>query len=116
MNKIIIAFDVDGTLIRNNNPDRVHGVVCEEDEPHEDIVQLLQTLYKFKNVKIVVWSAGGQDYARRWVERLGLEHYVWRTCSKEDVLELRKLVYPIIAIDDVQACELGDLNLIVRNK
>lgn len=111
MRKTIIAFDVDGTLITNNDPDRIHGVASNDEVPHVPIINMLITLSRFKNVKIVVWSGGGKDYAETWGRRLGLDKYVWRYASK-----IGNDFKPDIAIDDIQDCELGLTNLIVRNK
>lgn len=111
MQKTIIAFDVDGTLITNNDPERVHGVPSNDEVPHVPIINMLMTFSRFKNVKIVVWSGGGKQYAETWGRRLGLDKYVWRYASKTETMP-----YPVVAIDDMQACELGIVNLIVRNK
>ena len=120
MRKVIIAVDVDGTLIRNTNPEtRVHGQPDNDDVPHVPIINTVMVLSKlFKNVRIVVWSGGGKDYAALWGHRLGLDDYVWRYASKLEAGELRKLVDRgnFIAIDDIQDTELGDVNLIVRLK
>ena len=116
MIKTIVAFDVDGTLITNNDSERVHGVPSNDEVPHVPIINMLATFSRFKNVKIVVWSGGGKEYAETWGRRLGLDKYVWRYASKLEAKELAE-IYPIIAIDDIQDCTLGNIaNLIVRNK
>lgn len=122
MENFIIAFDVDGTLISNINENvvqerRVHGQVYPFDAANTQVVEFLILCSRiFKNVKVVVWSAGGQEYAQQWVERLQLEKYVWRTYSKSQYQELcsnRK----VIAIDDIHKTRLGNLaNLIVKMK
>lgn len=116
MIKTILAFDIDGTLITNLDPERQHSVVSEKEVPHDDIVNALKTFSRFKNVKIVVWSGGGKKYAETIGNRLGLDPYVWRYASKLEAPNLIALGYPIVAIDDIQDCTLGDVNLIVRNK
>ena len=78
----IIAFDVDGTLIDIFDNERT------------DITSLLKTL-KELGAYIVVWSGGGQSYARLWVSRLGLEDYVDEVMAKDNNLN------PDIAFDDV---------------
>lgn len=112
MENFIIAFDVDGTLISNINENviqerRVHGQVYPFDAANTQVVEFLILCSRiFKNVKVVVWSAGGQEYAQQWVERLQLEKYVWRTYSKSQYQELcsnRK----VIAIDDIHNTSLG---------
>lgn len=122
MENFIIAFDVDGTLISNINENvvqerRVHGQVYPFDAANTQVVEFLILCSRiFKNVKVVVWSAGGQEYAQQWVERLQLEKYVWRTYSKSEYQELcsnRK----VIAIDDIHKTRLGNVaNLIVKMK
>lgn len=104
MKKLRIAFDVDGTLIRNGG----NG----EDISNPRIVELLKTLASFKNTYIIVWSGGGKEYAERWVRLLGLEDYVNRVASKMEHKELDV----DIAIDDIQDTAIGKINLIVREK
>lgn len=122
MESFIIAFDVDGTLISNINENvvqerRVHGQVYPFDAANTQVVEFLILCSRiFKNVKVVVWSAGGQEYAQQWVERLQIEKYIWRTYSKSQYQELcsnRK----VIAIDDIHKTRLGNVaNLIVKMK
>lgn len=122
MENFIIAFDVDGTLISNINENvirerRVHGQVYPFDAANTQMVEFLILCSRiFKNVKVVVWSAGGQEYAQQWVERLQLERYVWRTYSKSQYQELCN-AHKVIAIDDIHKTRLGNIaNLIVRMK
>lgn len=107
MRWVVIAFDVDGTLV-------INGDYPEDgtDKPHTPTIQLLKTLAKFKNVKIVVWSGAGKDYAERWGRLLDLDKYVWRYASKTE----HKTIQPDIVVDDIQDTALGQINLIVRNK
>lgn len=104
MKTIIICFDVDGTLITNTG--------ATPDISNVRIVELLKILSSFKNVKIVVWSGGGKQYAERWVRMLGIEDYVWKIASKTEHEQIK----PDIAIDDIQDTALGKINLIVREK
>lgn len=55
MKQITIAFDCDGTLLNNTKQDMV---------ANERIRTLLVILSSFKNVRIIVWSGGGELYAR----------------------------------------------------
>lgn len=99
MQKLVIAFDVDGTL------------VSEDDVPCMQYIWMLQTLSKLtKNVKIVVWSGGGKQYAEMWGKRLELDEYVWKYMAKDRTFHVD------IAVDDQQAFALGDKNIIVRLK
>jgi len=104
MEKIVIAFDVDGTLIDS------------DENVYEHISMLMFVFYTyFKNIRILVWSGGGKQYAETITRRLGLDKYVWRFASKLEYAEIKRGRI-IIAIDDVQDTRLGDINLIVRNK
>lgn len=122
MEKIVFAYDVDGTLIRhaNRNIIQKHGKIGEPypfDAANLDCVEhLILTSRMFKNVQVVVWSGGGKQYAQLWVERLKLEEFVWKVMGKleyKTLLETRE----VIAVDDIQDTRLGNrANLIVRNK
>lgn len=117
MKKILVAFDVDGTLIQN-------GALAEHQiVANERIRTLLIIMSHMKNVKIMVWSGGGELWARQAAATLGIDKYVDRYADKillgKDAAghpmfdpELK----PDIAIDDIQDCELGTINLIVREK
>lgn len=116
MQKVIIAFDVDGTLIRNEPGDRTYGVPNNNDVPIVHQINTLQVLSTYKNVRIVVWSGGGRQYAETWGRRLGLDKYVWRYASKLQAKDIKSVCDVLIAVDDIQATALGDVNLIVREK
>lgn len=107
MEKITVAFDVDGTLRNNTVTSRV--------EANEDIRELMRILTRFKNVRILVWSGSGELYARQVAKELHISHWADSYASKTDH-EAIKLVGPVIAIDDIQDTAIGDLNLIVREK
>lgn len=116
MQRVIVAFDVDGTLIRNGSADRQHGSVNEGDVPIVHQINTLQVLSTYKNIKIVVWSGGGKSYAEMWGRRLGLDKFVWRYASKLEHEDIAAQCDTLIAIDDIQATRLGDINLIVKEK
>lgn len=106
MEKVLVAFDVDGTLIG------------EGDTPLPTL-SLLEVFWtqKWKNVDVIVWSGGGADYAQNMVERhtdLARGRSCWY--SKLQYQVLRKKYAKVIAFDDIQDTRLGDVNLIVRNK
>lgn len=122
MKKYVIAFDIDNTLIQNANQEvfeerRFIGEPYKYDVPNVRVMEFLVLCSKiFKNVKVLVWSGGGKDYASSWVEKMGINNYVWKCAGKEDANELTK-GYNIIAIDDIHKTELGNIaNLIVRTK
>lgn len=104
MKKIVIAFDVDGTL-RCNCTD-----TCSD--PNKDIVKLFNILHKFKNIDLWVWSGGGKEYAYTFARIFGLPVSRNRCVGKLDSPRLQ----PDIAIDDIQDTALGVYNLIVRQK
>lgn len=116
MAKVIFAFDVDGTLVRNSDEQREHGVVSENDLPIYHQINTLHVLSTYKNVRIVVWSGGGKDYAAMWGNRLGLDNYVWKYASKLEHEAIKAQCDVLIAVDDIQATALGHVNLIVREK
>lgn len=116
MQKIIIAFDVDGTLIKNSEEVREHGKVYNDDLPIVHQINTLIVLSTYKNIRIVIWSGGGKQYAEMWGRRLGLDKYVWRYASKLEHEQIKSMCDTLIAIDDIQATDLGDINLIVREK
>lgn len=102
MEKTLLAFDVDGTLLGSDKT-----------------LALLEAFLsqQWKNVDIGVWSGGGADYARTVMEREAdwlRGRNIWH--SKLEYKELRKRYAKIIAFDDIQDTRLGDVNLIVRNK
>lgn len=117
MKKITIAFDVDGTLIQNG------AMSAWEMRPNRRIVRLLEALATFKNVEIVVWSGAGKEWADTAVEMLDLKDIVKATYSKNHQGKdengnhlFDPPIRPTIAIDDIHACELGMINLIVKEK
>lgn len=117
MKQVVVAFDVDGTLIQTEYEMKGAPKV------NEHIRSLLVALSSFKNVRIIVWSGGGELYARQIANLIGIAEYVDDYASKNHQGKDAdgKHIFtpdfkPDIAIDDIQACELGLLNLIVREK
>lgn len=122
MKSVSIAFDVDGTLISNTKVDKSGGPVA-----NERIRSLLIGLSSFKNVKIIVWSGGGETYARLVSAQIGIREYVdayagknpQRTVGKEETASrhvFKPDITPDICFDDIQDCDLATFNLIVREK
>lgn len=117
MKKTVIAFDCDGTLIQD-------GALAEHEiVANERIRSLLIILARFKNTKIVVWSGGGELWARQVGAALGINKYVDEYASKNHLgknesgkHQFAPDIKPDIAIDDIRDCELGIMNLIVREK
>lgn len=104
METLIVAFDVDGTLISNEELDK-NNIVA-----NERVRDLLIIMAHMKNVRVVVWSGGGELWAKQAVAALNIGKYVDEVRSKDNELK------PDIAIDDIQECALGKMNLIVREK
>ena len=117
MKEIIIAFDVDGTILNNEGvPPETAPAFRPQTSVNLEVVMLLQILSKYmKNTKIYVWSGGGKEYAEQVVRRYGLEKYVDRCFGKHEY-ESELYGKVDLAIDDVHSCELGTLNLIVKCK
>lgn len=92
MKTVKVAFDVDGTLIRESD----YGSV-----PRYEIIELLRWFDRNNN-EVYIWSGGGVDYAQRWSEKLGL------TCAKIIPKEANESID--IAFDDEDVM-LGVLNI-----
>lgn len=118
MKKITIAFDCDGTLVTTDSATNSRIVA------NERIRSLLVAMASFKNTKIVVWSGGGEQWARQVAREIGITKYVDAYADKNYLgkgeqsgkHQFAPDIEPDIAIDDIQACDLGVLNLIVREK
>lgn len=108
MKEIIIAFDVDGTLISNTNGLGVERLNVE-------IYNLMVLLSKMKNTKIIVWSGGGKDYATQIVLKYGLGKYVESCHGKMEYDESIDGTVDI-CFDDQHATLLAEKNIIVRTK
>lgn len=118
MKKITIAFDCDGTLLNNTKQQMI---------ANERVRAGLIWLASMKNTRIIVWSGGGEIYARQVAAALGIASYVdgyagknpQRTVGVTETATrhvFKPDIVPDIAIDDIQDCDLGTLNLIVREK
>lgn len=117
MKQLTIAFDVDGTLISTDLDSKGLLVV------NERIRTLLIALSSFKNTRIIVWSGGGAGYAQHIATKINITKYVDAYADKKhqgkDINGKHIFLpdmKPDIAIDDIHDCELGKLNLIVREK
>lgn len=108
MKEILIAFDVDGTLISNTN-----GIGIER--LNIDIYQMMVLLGKMKNTRIIVWSGGGKEYAEQIVTKYGLDKFVDGCYGK---IEYDESIYGTVDVcfDDQHATLLAEKNIIVRTK
>jgi hydroxymethylpyrimidine pyrophosphatase-like HAD family hydrolase len=120
MKKVIVAFDIDGTL-RANREERHNTEV----EPNTRIVELLKTTARSKNVEVHLWSNRGAEYCKEMRIALGLEKYVktknchkklWFKQQTELGLSDEEFFRPQIAYDDQQNFDGGVVNIIVREK
>lgn len=93
MNSKTIAFDIDGTLIHQQD----NG----QDVPNYDVIQLLHLFYEHYGWTVYLWSGSGVDYAKRWGEKLGYPDI--------PVIEKGSLV-PDIAVDDEEV-NLGKIQI-----
>lgn len=112
MKKVTIAFDIDGTL-RDNTHDYPKSDMTHRIHWNYRICEMAITLSKFKNVTCIIWSGGGRDYASR------VRHEFERDFGAQpfkSAFSKAESIQPDIAIDDMHACELGNINLIVREK
>jgi len=121
MKKIVIAFDVDWTLIENKE-------LTFYQKPNKRIIDLLKILWSFKNTKIIVWSWRWKDYAKQVINELDeywyydIKKYINWYASKNHKWKINwKHIFepdikPDICIDDIQDCILWTLNLIVKEK
>lgn len=103
MQQITIAFDVDGTLL-NDDETRPQIAINRE------IVELLDVfLHCFRNAKVIVWSGGGREYAFMQARKHGFDFAGIEYHDKNSYSETVD-----IAIDDHQLFALADKNLIVK--
>lgn len=117
MKEVIIAFDIDGTILNNEGiPPETPTYLRPRHGLNLEVVMLIQILAKkTKNVKIFVWSGGGKEYAEKIVREYGLERYVDRCFGKHEYDETIDGKVDI-CFDDVHACELAEKNIIVKMK
>lgn len=110
MKRVVIAYDVDGTLRDTPRPSADKLIY----KMHPDTSFTMMTLSRAKNVKIIVWSARGKKYAEEIVNRFHLRKYVWRAEDKSPEVAAKYKVD--IAFDDQHSFDLANVNIIVRNK
>lgn len=113
MKEIVIAFDVDGTILNNEGiPPETPAHLRPQCGVNLEIILLIQILsQKMKNTRVIVWSGGGKEYAENICRRYGLDKYVDRCYAKEDCDEDVDICF-----DDIHACTLAQKNIIVKMK
>lgn len=117
MRQVVVAFDVDGCILNNENIIASTPAYLRPPEGvNIEVILLIQILKKkIKNSRIIVWSGGGKDYATQIVERYGLGKYV-DACYGKKEYEPELDGHVDIAFDDIHEFEMADKNLIVRMK
>lgn len=117
MKEIIIAFDIDGTILNNEGiPPETPTHLRPRCGVNLEVILLIQILSKkMKNTKIIVWSGGGKEYAENICRLYGLEKYVHRAYGKTEYNETTDGKIDI-CFDDVHTCELAEKNIIVKMK
>ena len=102
MQKVRVAFDVDGTL-RCNCTD-----TCQD--PNQRQIDGFEFFAHMKNTEMFVWSGGGAEYAWRFAQKYHLPIKQSHCISKIGAPEMD------LAIDDIQDTAIGKVNLIVKEK
>lgn len=108
MKDVIIAFDCDGTLIDNG------GKMKAEGEINQEMVALLKILAKLKNVYIIIWSGGGQEWADLVARRCGIRDIV-AGCHSKIGYDHHQFGEVSIAFDDVETFKMAKINLILHS-
>lgn len=103
-NEFVVAFDVDDTLVMwEKQETKSQNAVTFLDPydgskhllvPHQGHISLMKK-YKGRGMCIIVWSAGGTQWAKSVINTLGLQDYV-------DII----LTKPSKYVDDLQASEI----------
>lgn len=94
-----IAFDVDDTLI-------VQDATGGRDVPNYDTIAVYRW-FQAQGYYMIIWSGSGQDYARKWAEKLGLTPNEIRVKSVSNDVD--------IAFDDMRSANLGKVTVHARN-
>lgn len=81
-----IAFDIDDTLLV---PSLVHHRLTggKNDVPNYEVISILKW-FQLQGNEIILWSAGGMDYARHWGEKFGLEPFEVREKKKSEDIDI----------------------------
>ena len=72
--RVVIAFDAD--LLRGGK-----GLLYK---PNASACYMMTKMSEMENVRIVVWSSEGEEYAKKVVHKLNLRKYVWKVGEKSE--------------------------------
>lgn len=107
---MIVAFDVDGTIYGSPWAHKGEPVL------NVKTIQLMQLLREHvQNIKIIVWSGGGKEYAEQIVIKFGLERWVDECFSKQEYDDIINGKVDL-AFDDEFNFDMAKVNLIVKTK
>ena len=117
MKEILVAFDVDGTILNNRGVQPGSPSYARFDNGcNYEVVMLMELLCtKMKNTKIICWSGGGKDYAEQVVRKYGLTPFVHK-CYDKAKYDPEKDGKVDIAFDDMHEFSMATSNIIVRMK
>lgn len=94
---MIICFDVDGTIINMDNT------------PRYEIIDYLRLFLRDGN-RIIIWSGGGQDYARNWADKLGFDYESTKVEAYAKNTMIADIQKPDICFDD-EFVDLAKINI-----
>lgn len=96
-----IAFDVDDTLLTPSV-----ATEFDRDVPNYSTIALYRWFQEQGNY-MIIWSGGGEDYARVWANKLGLtaDEIIAKTTERKDEID--------IAFDDSEI-DLAKVNIRVK--
>lgn len=100
----LVAFDVDGTLIQHflRAENGIGSVLYRGGwEERPEVVQALKAFAALEWVEVMVWSAGGQEWAQEVVDILGLGEYVDMVYGKEQYADLQDDNPPLYPDPDI---------------
>jgi hypothetical protein len=106
--KIKVAFDIDDTLVK-------YTAGHEVPRPNRKLLEVLIFFHAI-GAEVIVWSGGGESYARLWATRLFIDHLV--TIRAKPLLAIGKRGEEIgpgepvvdIAFDDMEV-SYGKVNI-----
>ena len=93
--KFVVAFDCDGTLLRLN------------EKPNDDVIAILKMFSKL-GAFVIIWSGGGDDWARRVADKCGVLHHADMIIAKDNRIRID------LAFDDEPEFNMAEKVIIVK--